>query len=399
MKILIIANYTRLVGDNGNCRFTYLAQMLANKNEVEIITSSFSHIEKKQRTVHIDLWEKLNYKITTIHEIGYSKNISLKRIYSHWRFARSVKKYLNNMKQKPDVIYCAVPTLTLASNVSKYAKKHNIRFIIDIQDIWPETFKMVVPYPLLKHIFLPLEIKANRIYKSANDIVAVSQTYLQRGTRVNKIAKNTLSVFLGTDLQTFDKYKSDTNAGIENDLIKIAYIGTLGHSYNIKCIIDAIKVLNNRGINNIQFIIMGEGPLRNTFEQYAKSNCVNCVFTGNLAYSKMVSMLCASDIAVNPIVKGGTQSIINKVGDYAAAQLPVINTLKNIEYMDIVNKYKIGYNCSNDNIDDIANKIEYLINNSSIRKEFGLNNRKLAEKMFDRNVTYKNIIQLIENNN
>lgn len=398
MKVLIIANYTSLPGDNGNSRFPYIAELLSdnNENEVELITSSFRHIDKKQREIHLEIWEKLPYKVTTIYEPRYRKNISLKRFYSHWKMSKNLKTYLEKMNKKPDVIYCAVPSLDLAKEAANFAKRNKIRFIIDIQDLWPEAFKMVFKVPVLKDIlFLPWQIQANSIYKKADEIVAVSETYVNRAARVNKKYKNKLSVFLGTDLDYFDKCKEENKVERNDKKIKIAYIGTLGHSYNIKCIIDAIKILNEKQYNNIEFMVMGDGPLKSQFEEYAKNKNVKCVFTGKLPYPQMVGNLCACDIAVNPITKGAAQSIINKVGDYASAGLPVINTLENKEYRELVEKYNIGYNCSNENIEEIANAIEELMIDIEKRNQLGLNNRNLAEEKFDRKTTYPKVVELV----
>ena len=179
-------------------------------------------------------------------------------------------------------------------------------------------------------------------------------------------------------------------------MVRIAYIGTLGHSYNIPIVIDAIRYLNDKGINNLKFIIMGDGPLKEEFENYAEEKKVDCQFTGRLEYEKMVGLLCSCDIAVNPIKKGSAGSIINKVGDYAAAGLPVINTQENNEYRNLVEEYKIGFNCENNNSNDLAEKINILWNDEKSRKGFGNNNRKLAEKKFNRNRTYNEIVKLME---
>ena len=115
-----------------------------------------------------------------------------------------------------------------------------------------------------------------------------------------------------------------------------------------------------------------------------------------LSYDKMVKKLCNCDIAINPISKGAAQSIINKVGDYAMAGLPVISTQECKEYRDLVENYNIGFNCENNNAQDVANKIEILYNDENLRKIMGQNNRKLAEEKFDRGVSYNKIITLIE---
>ena len=390
-KLLVIANFTKLPNENGNSRFTYIINLIdKEKYDVELITSSFSHGEKKQRG-EIKI-EGLDYKITLIKEPGYKKNVSLKRFYSHYIFAKNVKKYLEKSKNNPDIIYCAVPSLDVAKVVSNFAKKNNVRFIIDIQDLWPEAFKMVFNVPVISNIiFAPMERLANKIYSKADDIVAVSDTYVKRAIKVNQKCDKKLTVFLGTDLDYFDKCKNKDKSEKDKKNLEIAYIGTLGHSYNIKNIIDAIAILNQKEIENIKFVIMGNGPLEQEFKNYAIEKNVTCEFTGRLDYEKMIPRLCEADIAVNPIKKGAAQSIINKVGDYAAAGLPVISTQECTEYKKIVEDYKIGYNVQNDSPEEIAEKILELYNNEELRKEYGKNNRYLAEEKFNRKTNYLKI--------
>lgn len=176
----------------------------------------------------------------------------------------------------------------------------------------------------------------------------------------------------------------------------ISYLGTLGSSYDIKNVIDAIKILNDKNIKNLKFVLMGNGPLEDEFKSYAKSKNVKCEFTGRLDYETMVGRLCTSDIAINPIRKGSAASIINKVGDYAASGIPVINTQESKEYRKLVEDYKIGYNVENNNPEQMAEKILELYNNKNLKEEFGKNNRRLAEEKFDRKKSYLPIKELIE---
>lgn len=395
-KILIIANFVTLPWEKGNSRFTYIIDLIdKEKYDVELITSSFWHENKIQRQPNEEAL-KLDYNITLINEPGYKKNVSLKRFYSHYKFAQNVKKYLETIN-KPDIIYTAVPSLDVAKVASKYAEKNNIKFIIDIQDLWPEAFKMVFNIPVISNlIFYPMKKKADYIYSRADSIVAVSNTYADRAAIVNKKYEEKLSVFLGTDLEEFDKSKKEFEIVPFDDVVRIAYIGTLGHSYDIKCVIDAIKILNNKGIKNILFVVMGSGPLQEEFESYAKEKEVNCDFTGRLSYGEMVGKLCSCDIAVNPIIKNAAQSIINKVGDYAAAGLAVINTQECEEYRKLVEDYQIGFNCENGNAQDLAEKIETLYKDKELRERLGLNNRSLAEEKFNRKNSYIAIKQLLE---
>lgn len=393
--VLLIAHFCSDFDGNGNNRFNYLAELFSNHSiNVELVTSDFSHNKKDKRDT-TDLKE-INYNISFIEEPMYIKNISLKRFYSHAIMAKNLKKYLY-LRKKPDVIYCSVPSLDVAFTVAKFAKKNNIKFIIDIQDLWPEAFKMVFNVPIISNIiFYPMKKKANYIYASADNIISVSETYLKRALKVNTKVNKGDVIYLGTDLSKFDEIlKENYYRNKPNNEIWIAYVGTLGHSYDLTSVFDALYILKKEGYTSIKFIVMGDGPLKKKFMDYAKSKEIYCEFTGRLPYNEMVGLLAVCDIAVNPISKGAAQSIINKHGDYAAASLPVLNTQECSEYRDLVAEYHMGINCKNNDSKDLAEKFKILLNDKKLRKRMGENSRLLAEERFDRRKTYLQIMEII----
>ncbi len=397
MKILMIANFVSFPWEKGNSRFIYLLSTIDHaRHDVELITTSFRHSIKQKRHIKQNNAKNLEYKVTLLDEPGYSKNVCPERFYSHYMLSKNLKKHLNNKTDKPDIIYCAVPSLDFAYEAAKYARKNHIRFIIDVQDLWPEAFQMVFNPPFIGNFFYaPFRRKADYIYSSADEIIAVSETYAKRALSVNKKTHKINSIFLGTELKQFDAYSKNKNPKVKNQ-IKIAYIGTLGHSYDLKSIIDALEFLDNK---NIKFIVMGDGPLRKELEAYAKNKSINCEFKGKLDYSEMVGELCSCDIAVNPIMHGAAASIINKVGDYAAAGLPVINTQECSEYRELIKRYNAGLNCKNGDIKGIAEAIERLAKDAKLRWHLGNNNRRLAEEKFDRAKTYPAILDIIYGEN
>ncbi|MGB4590050.1 MAG: glycosyltransferase family 4 protein [Clostridiaceae bacterium] len=390
--ILIIAHYTDYFDNKGNCRFKYIIDLLNQRDvEVEFITSDFSHIKKVKRDITIT---NPSCKTTFIPEPTYNKNVCIRRFYSHHVMSRNLNRYLRARK-KPDAIYCSVPSLSVAKVAAKYAEDNHIKFIIDIQDLWPEAFKMMLNVPLITNLFLcPMKRQADYIYRAADEIVAVSNTYTKRAARVNKKSDSQNCVFIGTDLDFFDE-STEYMFSKPKDEIWLAYIGTLGNSYEIEMVIDALSILKQKGIRNIKFIVMGEGPLKERFENYAKSQEVWTEFTGRLDYKKMAQLLKSCDIAVNPIKGGSAASIVNKVGDYAAAALPVINTQESEEYRALIAEYRAGFNCINGDVHDVSDKLLELVNSQSLRKEMGGNNRRLAEERFDRKKTYLKIVEML----
>lgn len=395
--ILLVTNYWHFKIEKESSRYLFLADLISKENDLslEIVTSTFYHATKKQRRYSNEFLNSFQYKISLIDEPGYKKNISIKRLYSHNVFAKNVLKYLKKRK-KPDLIYLVVPSLDVANQVSKYANHNKIPLIVDIQDLWPEAFKMAIDIPIISDVlFYPMMKKANKIYSRADKILAVSKTYVQRGLRVNKKDKEGLSVYIGSDLnyanECIDQYKINHI----DSKFWITYVGALGHSYDIKLIIDAIKNLNKKGISNIKFNVLGDGPLKNEFEKYAEKKDVDVYFPGMIKYPEMMGILSSSEAAVNPIVKKSVSSIINKVGDYASAGVPVINTQNSDEYRNLLEENNAGINC--DTLNDVEDAIRLLYENSSIQKEMANASKKIGEKYFDRNLTYKKIIDLIRN--
>ncbi len=390
MDIIIVSQYLRDIEnfDGNNSRFVYLAKKLAQNpaNHVEIVTSDFNHSTKK----HFNkVGELPGVKIHVLHEAGYSKNVSLKRFASHKELSKNLSQYLNSRK-KPDVCYCAVPSLDVGHAVAQYCQKNDVRFIVDVQDLWPEAFKMVFRVPVLSDlVFAPMQQKANRIYELADDIVAVSRTYADRAMSVNKKCNSPKIAYLGTEKDSFDSYGINLQQKTEG--ITVVYIGSMAASYDLISVIDAIASIQSDV--PIKLLAMGDGALKDSFMAHAKEKDVHAEFTGKLPYPQMVARLLSCDIAVNPIHKGSAGSIINKVGDYAMAGLPVVNTQECQEYRDLLVQYQAGINCVCENSDDIALALTKLISESDLREQMSRNSRKLGAERFDRQNVYGKLVE------
>ena len=111
----------------------------------------------------------------------------------------------------------------------------------------------------------------------------------------------------------------------------IGYAGTLGTSYDLPLVFDALR---KTGISNLRFIVMGDGPMMEKYMGDARG--LNVTFTGRVPYDQMCGALCACDMVVNPIVGTSVASIINKHADYVACGKPVLNTQESAEYRKLV---------------------------------------------------------------
>lgn len=395
-KVMIVAHFCDYGLESSNNRFNYLAECLSKEYEVKLVTSSFSHRDKVQR---VELkTEDQKYGTKLIYEPSYQKNISLKRLFiSHRVMADNLRKYLQTCDQ-PDMVYCAIPSINVSEVVSEYAQKYRIPFVIDVQDLWPEAYRLVLKSKKLYDLATgKMKKRIDKVYEAADLIVAVSDSYAERAKSVNTKCHNPITVYLGTESTIFDSdvQKYTPKYSKPNNEFWVGYCGTLGHSYDLTIVMEAMRTLADRGVGNIRFIAIGSGPLEERFKRQAKELGIPCTFTGKLPYGQMCAQLSQCDIAVNPITKGAAQSIINKHADYAMAGLPVVNTQECKEYQTLLKKYYCGINCEPNSVGQVAEAILLLLKDRKMCEKMQRNARKMGEEKFDRSKTYGEILEWI----
>lgn len=391
-RILVIATNYMSLDIASNNRTNFLPQFLHdNGYDVTFITSNFNHHKKE----FIVSSEERDYKTIIIKERGYDKNVSIKRILSIIVFKRNLKKYFKTTNKGDfDAVIVFVPPQNVSSLVIKTAKKNNWKVILDVRDLWPEAYKLVVKNNLLYNFFFwPLILQANRNYKNADYVIAVSETYRSRA----RPKKNDSDViYLGTSFSLVDKILNNNKQMKPSEEIWVTYAGTIGNSYKLENLIKAYRKVLDKGYNHIMLLLIGSGPLKDNLVKLDEKLGTKVMFFERLPYNKMIEFLQLSDIAINSLAKEAPQSIINKHMDYSAVGLPVINTQELPEYRDLVEKHKIGKNIDGDNLEEYANAIIELSSNANLRKEFGNNHRKLGEKLFDRDHIYNRIISILD---
>ena len=72
----------------------------------------------------------------------YRKNISLRRVWSHLRYARGIARQAEAhvaAHGKPDVILFSVPPMEAGSVALKLGRKYGAKVLLDVMDAWPEA--------------------------------------------------------------------------------------------------------------------------------------------------------------------------------------------------------------------------------------------------------------------
>lgn len=399
-KIAVITMGVRLNQEQGYTRFRSICEMLADAgHEVDLITTTFQHWEKRQRDVNQIRRDQYKFRIRFIYEPGYRKNVDLLRIFSHKVAATKLKKLLEKTGDY-DLIYAEIPPNNVALTAAEYAHKRGIPFIADVNDLWPEAMRMVIDVPVLSTlIFYPLQREAEKVYALASGVIGTSDEYRERPFQKRKRDIPKKTVYVGNELQVFDEgYEKNKDAVVKGeDEFWVSYAGTIGTSYDIRTMVLAAEELKKRGITNIRFKIMGGGPMKEELEQLAETRKTdNVEFVGYVPYDLMAAYLTKSDILVNSFVKKAPQSIVTKIGDYLAAGKPMINTCMSPEFRNKVKKDGFGVNIIPEDAGVLADAVEALYQDPEKRQRMGKKARLIAEEQFDRPKSYKEILRMIE---
>lgn len=385
MNITIVAPYCSLPSEPHFNRFWYLAELLSQSHDVLLITSNFKHYDKSfRRPEDAESASQGRLKVMLLEESGYSKNVSLGRVTSHHRFVKHFEKWLENCRPgEQDVVYSAYPLMATNLLLGRHKARLGYKLIIDVQDVWPESFSSVVPFlKKIPHRLLPFARRADRAYRCADALVAVSQTYLDRAKEANPDVPAE-AVCIGAD---FAAIASAPAKDFGDSTTRFFYFGTLSHSYDVDTACRGIQKLLDSG-KNVELHIMGGGPDLEKLKQH-ENRAIK--FYGYIPYAEMMSVAKGCDISVNAIHSYAMQSITNKLSDYMALQKPILNSQVNDEVAEVLTLLPHANYRSGD-VDGFVQAAKDILK----RKNDPVQSEEIVRR-FKRDVAYQKIVNLIE---
>lgn len=366
-------------GAYSNGRPSTIYKRVANKKL--FITSDFSHTEKLYRNIRNPHDDEVS-----VHVPSYSKNIGISRLWSHLVFAYRLRKILHSMKLKPSAIYCAMPSSSSAYVCARYCKNHQIKFIIDVIDLWPDSLLPLAKGKAIVNILLyPWKYITRYAYKSADVILGESVAYANEAKKCNSNAE-VYPIYLGVDVDTVNKVKENLSIHLDKpqDEIWIAYAGSFKASNDLLALLSAIKELH--GKVKYKLWLVGDGVERPFLEKYIYDNKLDAEITGFCRYQDLLSYLYYCDIAIN-IFKKGTKVVFSyKFNDYVAMNCFVLNSLEG-ETAEMVDSYHIGRNFDFDS-HPLSEVLKDTILHWDIYSSWKKNSDRLVEEKLDKEKIY-----------
>lgn len=259
-------------------------------------------------------------------------------------------------KERTDLIICFIPYLL---PIVFLARKPVIFVAVDDYEggVYTRKIKKVV-YIVLKNLYFKKCIACI----STTDSVAEKLKYLN---------SNTCVIRVGIDTEKFNSSEPNNETPI------IHYHGKLRSNYHVDLIIKAASLAKNK----IKVNIVGDGPEYNNLKALAVKRNVNAYFFGKVPFEKISSITAQSDVCILPI-----DLLAMKLYQYCAAGKAII-AIKGKQTEEILIN---GENAilTNKNPQNIAEKIDFLLNNPEDMRKLGEN-----AKLMIKNQDWSNIIR------
>ncbi len=366
-------------------------------HDVTWFGSTFNHYKKTQaseKDIVIEVDD--NYRLNLIYAPSYKKNISIKRIINHKIIAIKLKKKIKKI-EKPDIIFASYPTIEFAEVIVKYGKKKGIPVVIDVRDLWPDTFYhnlsrvvRILSIPYVNY----LNVKAKNIMKNCYAITSISEQMLKwgldKGGR-NK-TENDKTFYIGYEKENIiSSNKNNVDVHIDINKFNICFFATINHQFNYKLITEVAKKIQNK---NVRFLICGLGPKLEEFKNMTKG-LKNIEFLGWQNKDNMQYILSNSKMGLAPYndTFDFQMSVSNKYSEYLSYGLPIIITSSG--YMkEITQQYKVGISSSS--TDEICDFILKMLKYKKEYNKYSKNAEKLYEEKFDANKIYCKLVDYLE---
>ncbi|WP_333646097.1 hypothetical protein [Lacrimispora sp.] len=308
-------------------------------HQVFMILSDFIHREKikgrpaKENAVFIDT-------------IPYKRNISWKRLYSHYDFSKKVYDYIQN--EDFDLLYVLIPANSLAKYAALYKRHYKKLLIIDILDLWPES----LPIDFLKNVW-PISIWSairNNNLKYADLVITECNLY-QKKLECYLKHSQVINVYWPRETEK----KVVLNARDNDGRIHICYLGSINHIIDIDFIIKLLSCIQNHKM--IDLHIIGDGESREELLKRLDMAGIKTTFYGSVyGESEKMKILSSCDYGLNIMKNSVCVGVTMKSVDYLYAGLKLLNNIKGDTWRLIENN-GVGYNCSYENMSIITQKI------------------------------------------
>ncbi|MFK7785028.1 MAG: glycosyltransferase family 4 protein [Crocinitomicaceae bacterium] len=298
---------------------------------------------------------------------------------SYWR-GRKLGKY--------DFLMVESPPLFLGYSAMRLSKKLKAKMIFNVSDLWPESAEKmgVVTNKQLLGLAYRLEKKC---YRKAHLVTGQTQGIVDN-IHERFPSVNTYWLPNGVDVNFYQPEKIELGdfrerAGLSATDVVFFYGGILGHAQGLSVVLEAAKKIE--GHEHIKIVLQGAGPEKEELLALKKSlDLKNVVFMPPVEKSQMPGILKSVDVALVPLRKLDIfqGAIPSKIFEALAMKKPLLLGVDGEARTHFIEKAKAGKFFEPENVDDLAENMVYMADNTDELIQMGERARVYVTENFNR---------------
>ncbi len=381
-------------------RTGYFARYLARQgHHVVWWTSAFDHFRKRHHFNHdaaIRTPDGLDIRL--LHGCGYKRNLSVQRILDHSmvarRFARAVRG-----QGRPDVIVSALPTIDLCDRCVRLGRTLDVPVVLDLRDMWPDLFLDYFPSvlaPVGRLLLRPMFRQAQAALSGATAVIGITEPFVEWGLKRAGRPRTELDRAFPFGYDTAPPPAADIEAaerhwdalGVVTDpaVFTVCYVGTLGRQLDLAHVIDAARMLRDRG-RRFQFVLCGTGDRRAEYQEAARE-IPGVLFPGWIHAAQIYALLrrCAMGLDPLPERDDFLATVNNKAVEYLSAGLPVVSSPTRGELFELLRQERCGYSYDAHDAESLARLLGSLAGRRDSIAAMSANASRLFHQRFQADV-------------
>ena len=396
MKILYIHQYFKTPEEPGGTRSYWISQELIKRgHQVTMLCSTNPrHPEATRQNVDgIDVFYVKN---------EYNNYMpAYKKVWSFVSFIMSALKVAKK-ENGYDLVFATSTPLTVGYIAMRLKKTKKWPYIFEVRDLWPE-FPIQVGAIKNKYVIKYLRGLEKRIYDNSEFVVALSPGMQEGVVAVGTPMEKTAMIPNMSKPDNFYPHEPNLEIvkefGLDMNCFNVVHFGSMGKANGLEYIIEAAKVLQDRGVNDVNFWFMGQGAtepvIKRLSELYKLRNVKFLGFHKMSIVSEIVNCSSASITTFRYLPILATNSP-NKLFDSLSAGKPIIVNSAGWTKM-MVEEGDCGFFVDPDNPSVLADKIIEIKDDKELLARWGNNARKLSIEKYDKALLSAQVADVIEN--
>lgn len=395
MKVLYIHQYFVTPSEPGGTRSYWIARELVRRgHQVTMITASNrNHNEGRENIDGID--------VVYVKNPAYNNYMSAPK--KVWAFCAFIFNAIKAAKKEKDVdiVFATSTPLTVGAIALRLKARKNWKYVFEVRDLWPE-FPIEIGVIKNKAAIWVLRKFEKRIYDKAEHVVALSpgmkEGVMQAGTPEEKVS-------MIPNMSKPDKfYPHEPNLevakqfGIDLTKFNVIHFGSMGRANGLQYIIEAAKVLHDKGDDTVRFVFMGSGATEPVIKKLSEDyGLKNVQFLGSHKMDVVAEVVNCCDASITtflnlPVLKTNSP---NKLFDSLSAGKPIIVNSAGWT-KDMVEQEHCGFYVDVERPAELAEKLLAYKDDNETLELWGKNARKLSLEVYDKDILSGKVADVME---